>query len=146
MKTRRGGRLDRPLADERLQARDRLHLPRLTEVLEPLKATSAADDQEQVQSARRILRPRRLVMSAAIAACACVVAAVALASGSGERAAPTVAVGHQAPTSEPPPLKPHPKVVHAVGPGQAPPGGGVTAGSGTVTGQQSDAEIRSELT
>jgi cell wall-associated NlpC family hydrolase len=36
--------------------------------------------------------------------------------------------------------------VQAVGPGQAPPSGGVTAGNGTVRAQQSDAEIRSELT
>jgi cell wall-associated NlpC family hydrolase len=104
------------------------------------------DDGERVQAARRILRPRRLVISAAVAACACAVAAVALASGGdGSRPAAAVAPRQQAAAPEPPPLKPHPKVVRAVGPGQAAPSNGVSAGSGTVRDIQSDAEIRGEL-
>src|SRR3954454_12086606 len=59
-------------------------VPTLPGVAEPLKDTSRGDDQERVQAARRILRPRRLVISAAVAACACAVAAVALASGGGD--------------------------------------------------------------
>jgi cell wall-associated NlpC family hydrolase len=113
----------------------------------PLKDTSTADDQERVQAARRILRPRRLVISAAVAACACAVAAVALASGgdsAGPAPAPSAKRTAGAP-KEPPPLKPHPQVVQAVGPGQAPPSGGVTAGNGTVRGAESDAQIRSDL-
>jgi cell wall-associated NlpC family hydrolase len=119
-------------------------MPRLSDVAEPLKDPSAADDQERVQAARRILRPRRLVIAAALAACACVVAAVALASSgssgtSALRATPTKA-------SEPPPLKSHPKVVRAVGPGESAPSDGVSAGNGTVRDIQSDEQIRSELT
>jgi cell wall-associated NlpC family hydrolase len=53
------------------------------------------------------------------------------------------------PKYSPPPLKPHPKVVQAVGPGQAPPPSGVTAGSGTKnssnTAPPSDAQVRTEL-
>src|SRR3954451_2223286 len=101
-----------PLADERLQARDLFHRPRLSKVPLPLKDTPPEDDQERVQAARRILRPRRLVISAAVAACVCVVAAVALASGgSGSAPRGTVTTRPAAKSSEPPPLKPHPKVV-----------------------------------
>ena len=111
---------------------------------EPLKDPSVADDQDRVQAARRILRPRRLVIAAVLAVCACVVAAVALASSgssgtSALRATPTKA-------AEPPPLKSHPKVVRAVGPGESAPSDGVSAGNGTVRDIQSDEEIRNELT
>ncbi len=99
-----------------------------------------------MQAARRILRPRRLVISAAAAACACAVAAVALASGGDGSVAPRVAGHPAAVKGEPPPLKPHPRVVEAVAPGDAPPSAGVTAGNGTVRAVQSDAQIRGELT
>jgi hypothetical protein len=48
---------------------------------------------------------------------------------------------------DPPPLKSHPRVVRAVGPGEAPPADGVTAGSGTVGSGRppTDAEVRGEL-
>jgi cell wall-associated NlpC family hydrolase len=100
------------------------------------------DDQERVTAARRILRPRRLVIAAAVAACACVAAAVALASGGGSEQ-PVVAA-YPSP-SQPPPLKPHPKVVQAVGPGDAPPADGVTAGNGTVRAVETDAQIRGDI-
>jgi cell wall-associated NlpC family hydrolase len=123
-------------------------MPRLSEVPLPLKDKQPGDDHERVQAARRLLRPRRLVISAAVALCACVAAAVALASGgnTGTSAAPVAPAKRVADAKGPPPLKPHPRVVQAVGPGEAPPSGGVTAGSGTVTAQQSDAEIRGQLT
>jgi cell wall-associated NlpC family hydrolase len=103
------------------------------------------DDQKSVQSARRILRPRRLVIAAAVAACLSVVAAVALASGGDTTPSTSAPASRRQASTEPPPLKPHPKVVRAVGPGESSPSDGVSAGSGTVRDIQSDAEIRGEL-
>src|SRR3954447_6145326 len=108
-----------------------------------LKDPPPPDDQQRVRAARRILRPRRLLIAAAVAACAGIAAAVALASGGGNDG-PVVVSRHPSP-SQPAPLKPHPKVVHAVGPGDAPPSDGVTAGHGTVRAIESDAEIRGQL-
>src|SRR4051812_11724090 len=115
----------------------------LSLVPDPLKDSPAADDENRVQAAR-ILRPRRLVISAALAACAAIAAAVALGS-SGEHAAATPVASKQQAPGELPPLKSHPKVVRAVGPGEAPPADGVSAGNGTVRAVQSDEEIRGEL-
>jgi cell wall-associated NlpC family hydrolase len=138
---------------------------------EALKYPGRADDSGPVEAAAlpkapearerlRKLTPRRAVIGAAVAACALAAAGVALFSGGGgsERAATAAgrpaasssAAPASAPTADtpqPPPLKPHPRVVRAVGPGQAPPDG-VTAGSGHATGTAqppSDAEVRSEL-
>ena len=121
-------------------------------VPQPLKDTLPLDDHLRVQVARRTFRPRRVVPAAAAAALACVGAAVALASAvehpgaKGTPAGTPRVAAHKTPnSSEPPPLKPHPRVVEAVAPGQAPPTNGVTAGNGTVRAVESDAQIRSEL-
>ena len=113
---------------------------------EPLKDPIAADDDNRVQAARRILVPRRLALSAVAAACAAIAAAVALGSSGGRPATLADVASKRQPASAPPPLRPHPKVVRAVGPGEAPPSGGVSAGNGTVRAVQSDEEIRAELT
>jgi cell wall-associated NlpC family hydrolase len=89
------------------------------------------------------------VIAAAAAACACGVAAVAVASSGGTTPTSATAVARQVTSApEPPPLKPHPTVVRAVGPGDAPPADGVTAGNGTVGAgpPPTDADVRSELT
>jgi cell wall-associated NlpC family hydrolase len=89
------------------------------------------------------------VIAAAAAACACGVAAVALASSEGTPGhAATAASPQVASAPEAAPLKPHPRIVKAVGPGDAPPVDGVTAGTGTVGAgpPPTDAEVRSELT
>ena len=109
-----------------------------------LKDPPLPDDQQPVLAARRILRPRRLLIAAVVAACAGIAAAVALASGGGSDGVAVVVSKHPSP-SQPAPLKAHPKVVRAVGPGDAPPSDGVTAGNGTVRDIQSDAQIRSQL-
>jgi cell wall-associated NlpC family hydrolase len=106
--------------------------------------------------------PRTLIAAAA-GAFACAVAAAALLSGGGGSSPSHASAARPAaatpaapapkpqakPSPSPPPLRPHPKVVRAVGPGQAPPSNGVTAGSGTSnssnTAPPSDAQVRHEL-
>jgi cell wall-associated NlpC family hydrolase len=100
-----------------------------------------------------MLRPRRAVIAAVVAVAVTAIAAVALASsgGGGQRA--TASAGGTKPVRTedgpalPPPLKQRPKAVQAVGPGQAPPSAGVTAGnhSGKPTSPESDEEVRAQL-
>jgi cell wall-associated NlpC family hydrolase len=133
----------------------------------PLKDMRPADDSEHVEAAALPEAParprkrlqRRALIAAAAGACAIAAAGVALFSSGGgatERsvtaaarpAAATTSVPTQDATPSLPPLKSHPKVVRAVGPGQAIPDG-VTAGSsgGSGVGSQppSDAQVRNEL-
>jgi cell wall-associated NlpC family hydrolase len=97
------------------------------------------------------------VKAAALPASACALASAlaVVVSGCGEAghvsasrttaAAPKPAARTHAKKQSLPPLKPHPRVVQAVGPGSGPPGG-VTAGSGTETSSPpTDAEVRNEL-
>ena len=96
----------------------------------------------------------------AVAACLGAAGFAAILGGCGEAgtreataarppAASTTPAPKPKPKYSPPPLKPHPKVVQAVGPGEAPPPSGVTAGSGTKnssnTAPPSDAQVRTEL-
>src|SRR4051812_29534663 len=132
-----------------------------------LKWTAPVDDGDRVEAAalpKATARPRRLTLrrvliAAAVVACVCAAAALALYYSSGtsttQRAAtaagqPVAARTHRAPKPaySPPPLKPHPTVVRAVRPGDAPPDGvtaGSSGGSSSSSAPPSDAEVRSEL-
>src|SRR5829696_4805657 len=116
-----------------------------------LKEGASADDSGPVEAARADRPIRRFVIVAAALACALLAAVAAMSlSGGGERqfaaASPQSESGGS--SEEPPPLKLRPKVVRAVGPGEAAPSGGVTAGSRggqPSDGPQTDAEVRAEL-
>ena len=117
-----------------------------------LKEGASADDSGPVEAARADRPRRRVALIAAALACVLLaaVAAVSLAGGDERRfaAEPSSAAAGGSP-DEPPPLKLRPKVVRAVGPGEADPRGGVTAGSRggePSDGPQTDEEVRAELT
>ena len=122
-----------------------------------LKETPPLDDANGVEAALAQTPPRRRRRTAlallAAGVCACALAAIgaALFTGGGNAAHQAPAkklAAAPAPKQDPPPLKPHPTVVRAVPPGQAPLPGSVSAGSGTVNGQNepvTDAEIRREI-
>ena len=127
-----------------------------------LKDRHASDDSVRVEpvlaaprARRRTLRPRRLVFAglAAVAACAVAIAAFAASGPSGARTQATAAAARPAAAPDdgsamPPPLKPRPKAVQALGPGQAPPAASVTPRPGADPADsrpQTDEEIRAEL-
>ncbi len=116
-----------------------------------LKPDPSPDDSSPVEAARADRPIRRFVIVAVALACAllAVVAAMSL-TGGGERqfASASSAPETDGSSEEPPPLKLRPKVVRAVGPGEAAPNGGVTAGARggqPSDGPQTDAEVRAEL-
>src|SRR3954454_3526244 len=135
----------------------------------PLKPSSVSDDCIRVEAAAlpeaptepRTRRIKRVLIRAAVPVSACALAAAAaVASGCGEAgtrqataarasADPTPAQRPEVKPTQPPPLRPHPQVVRAVGPGEAPPPSGVTAGNGTKNSSNSapptDAQVRNEL-
>ena len=116
-----------------------------------LKEGPPKDDSGPVAAALIDRSRRRFVIVAAALACALLaaVAALSLAGGDERRFAAASAQEPSGGSSEePPPLKLRPKVVRAVGPGEAAPSGGVTAGARggqPSQGPQTDAEVRAEL-
>ena len=116
-----------------------------------LKEGASPDDPVPVEAARADRPRRRFALVAAALACV-LLALVALLSlgGGGERqfASASSQDSDGGSTEEQPPLELRPKVVRAVGPGEAAPSGGVTAGSHggqPSDGPQTDAEVRAEL-